>query len=123
MLRKLYAKYNNRTKMIEFTFIGVNDDEAIYNYCAANMKAEQSNPFYNVDDYTLICLGVIEMEGDKKEVGIKYEYEKDFNVVFDEIKDFQKPKFNQAYYENINKRGEEAERIKREMKEGDKHDN
>lgn len=117
MLRKLYAKYNNRTKMIEFTFIGVNDDEAIYNYCAANMQAEKANPFYDVNDYTLICLGVIEMEGDKKEVGIKYEYKNDFNVVFDEIKDFQKPKYNQAYYENIGKIGEEAERVKRELKE------
>lgn len=104
--------------MIEFTFIGVNDDEAIYNYCAANMQAEKTNPFYNEKDYTLICLGVIEMEGSKKEVGIKYEYEKDFNIIFDEIQDFQKPKYNQAYYENINKEGEEAERIKKELKGG-----
>ena len=102
MKRKLYAKYNNRTKMIEFIFIEVNDDEAIYKFCQANMQAESQNPFYNADDYTLICLGVLNMEGDKKEVGIIYDYKDDFNVVFGEIQDYQKPKYNEAYFKNIN---------------------
>lgn len=102
MKRKLYAKYNNRTKMIEFVFIEVNDDEAIYKFCQANMQAEEKNPFYNSEDYTLICLGVLKMEGEKDEVGILYEYKNDFNVVFGEIKDFQKPKYNETYFRNIN---------------------
>ena len=102
MKRKLYAKYNNRTKMIEFIFIEVNDDEAIYKFCQANMQAEEKNPFYNSEDYTLICLGVLNMEGEKDQVGIIYDYKDDFNVVFGEIKDWQKPKYNEAYFKNIN---------------------
>lgn len=102
MKRKLYAKYNNRTRMIEFVFIEVNDDEAIYKFCQANMQAESQNPFYNSEDYTLICLGVLNMEGTKEEVGIIYDYKDDFNVVFGEIKDYQKPKYNEAYFKNMN---------------------
>lgn len=102
MKRKLYAKYNNRTQMIEFIFIEVNDDEAIYKFCQANMQAEEQNPFYNSNDYTLICLGVLNMEGKKDEVGIIYDYKDDFNVIFGEIKDYQKPKYNETYFKNIN---------------------
>ena len=102
MKRKLYAKYNNRTQMIEFIFVEVNDDEAIYKFCQANMQAEEQNRFYNSDDYTLICLGVLNMEGSKEEVGIIYDYKDDFNVVFGEIKDWQKPKYNESYFKNMN---------------------
>lgn len=102
MKRKLYAKYNNRTQMIEFIFIEINDEEAIYKFCQANMQAEEQNKFYNSEDYTLICLGVLQMEGSKKEVGIIYDYKDDFNIIFGEIQDYQKPKYNQAYFKNIN---------------------
>lgn len=111
MKRKLYAKYNRRSKMIEFVFIGVNDDEAIYNYSMANIKAEKENPFYNEEDYRLICLGVINMEGETKEVGIMYEYANDFNVVFDEIEDGKKPKYNQQYFKDMSVSKEREQEI------------
>lgn len=101
MKRKLYAKYNRRSKLIEFVFVDVNDDNAIYNYELANIKAAKENPFYNSDDYRLICLGVLNMEGEAKEVGIIYDYKDDFNVVFDEIEDGQKPKYNEQSFRNI----------------------
>lgn len=112
MKRKLYAKYNKRAKMIEFVFVDINDDSAIYNYEMANLKAEKENPFYNSNDYALICLGVLNMEGETKEVGIIYDYKEDFNVVFDEIKDFQKPKFNENYFKEMKTTEENEKRIK-----------
>lgn len=111
MKRKLYAKYNRRSKLIEFVFIGVNDNEAVYNYSMANMKAEKENPFYNSEDYRLICLGVLNMEGEPKDVGIIYDYKDDFNVVFDEIEDGQKPKYNQSYFEDIQAKKEREKEI------------
>ena len=112
MKRKLYAKYNKRSKMIEFVFLAVNDDEAMYSYELANIKAEDENPFYNANDYKLICLGVIKMEGEAKEVGIIYDYKDDFNVVFDEIEDGKKPKHNQRYFDKMNVSKEKEEKIK-----------
>ena len=101
MKRKIYAKYNNRAKMIEFIFIDVNDDEAIYKFEKANIEAEEKNKYYNREDYTLIAIGVLNMEGSKEEVGIIYDYKDDFNYIFDEVKDEQKPKYNQTYFENM----------------------
>lgn len=117
MKRKLYAKYNNRSKLIEFTFIGVNDEEAQYNYALANMKAEEENPFYNSSDYKLMCLGVIEMEGEAKNIGIRYDYAKDYPTIFGEIADGIKPKHNQAYFKNM-KIKDEAKRKALEEKSG-----
>lgn len=112
MKRKLYAKYNIRSRLIEFVFIEVNDDEAAYKYASANMKAEQDNPFYNAEDYKLMCLGVIKMEGQEEEVGIIYDYKNDFPFIFGELSDFQKPKYNEKYFKNINTKTEaEQERI------------
>lgn len=106
MKRKLYAKYNIRSRLIEFIFIEINDDEAAYKYASANMQAEESNPFYNAEDYRLICLGVLEMEGEAGEVGIIYDYKDDFPYTFGELTDFQKPKHNQKYFKNINAKNE-----------------
>lgn len=106
MKRKLYAKYNIRSRLIEFVFIEVNDDEAAYKYASANMQAEESNPFYNSEDYKLITLGVIKMEGAEKEVGIIYDYKDDYPFVFGELTDFQKPKHNEKYFKNINAKNE-----------------
>lgn len=106
MKRKLYAKYNIRSRLIEFIFIEVNDDEAAYKYASANMQAAETNPFYNEEDYRLICLGVINMEGSPKEVGIIYEYKNDYPFVFGELTDFQKPKHNQKYFNNMNAKNE-----------------
>lgn len=116
MKRKLYAKYNKRSRMIEFVFIGVNDDEAIYNYSLANLKAEKENPFYQSDDYHLICLGVIKMEGEAEEVGIIYDYKNDFNVVFDKIKDYQMPKYNETYFQSMKASEEREKEIEKESK-------
>lgn len=99
--------------MIEFTFIDVNDDEAIFKYEQANIKAEEENPFYRSEDYQLICLGVVKMEGEPNEVGIIYDYSKDFPVVFGQIEDGQKPKYNQRYFEKM-KVSEEREKELRE---------
>lgn len=111
MKRKLYAKYNKRSKMIEFVFVDINDDEACYKYEQANIQAEEQNKFYNSEDYTLLSLGVIIMEGETDEIGIVYEYEKDFPVVFDKIKDSCKPKYNQKYFESMKVSKERGEEI------------
>lgn len=117
MRRKLYAKYNKRSKMIEFVFIDVNDDEACYKFEKANLEAEEQNRFYNSEDYKLICLGVLNMEGESQEVGIIYDYKEDFPFVFDEIKDGQKPKYNETYLKNISVNDKEkAEELKRRAK-------
>ena len=101
MKRKLYAKYNRRSKQIEFVFVEINDDEACYKYEQANIIAEEQNKFYNSEDYRLICLAVLNMEGESNEVGIIYDYGKDFPVVFDEIKDSCKPQYNQKYFDSM----------------------
>lgn len=117
MKRKLYAKYNKRSRLIEFVFIDINDDEACYKFEKANIEAEEQNKFYNSDDYKLICLGVLEMEGESSEVGIIYDYKDDFPVIFDEIKDGQKPKYNETYLKNISINDKEKiEEIKRRAK-------
>ena len=101
MKRKLYAKYNKRSKLIEFVFIDVNDDEAIYKFEQANMESEEKNRFYNKEDYTLISLGVLNMEGEADEVGIIYDYRNDFPYIFDNVREDQKPKYNETYFKNI----------------------
>lgn len=113
MKRKIYAKYNNRTKMIEFIFIDVNDEQAEYNFALSNLKAIENNPYYDENDYKLICIGVLNMEGESNEVGIIYEYKEDFPLVFDEIKDGQKSKYNTDYFKNIQvKNSERIEQLK-----------
>lgn len=113
MKRKIYAKYNNRTKMIEFIFVDVNDEQAEYNFALSNLKAIENNQYYNEDDYKLICLGVLNMEGEANEVGINYDYKKDFPFVFDDVKEGQKPKYNTDYFKNIQvKNNERIEQLK-----------
>lgn len=109
MKRKLYAKYNKRAKQIEFVFVDINDDEALFKYHQANEEAESKNKYYRSEDYSLICLGVLNMEGEEKEVGIVYEYKKDFPFIFDRTEDFVKPKYNQKYFESM-KVDEETEK-------------
>lgn len=111
MKRKLYAKYNKRSRLIEMTFIDINDDEAMYKFQIANEKAEEDNPYYNREDYLLICLGVIQMEGKSEEVGIIYDYKDDFPFIFGEVKDNQKPKYNQKYFEKMQVSKEKEEQI------------
>ena len=41
------------------------------------------------------------MEGKDKEVGIIYDYKKDFPFVFDNISDEQKPKYNEKYFQSM----------------------
>ena len=86
MKRKLYAKYNKRARQIEFVFVDINDDEALFKYHQANEEAESKNKYYRSEDYSLICLGVLNMEGEQKEVGIIYDYKKDFPFIFDRQK-------------------------------------
>ena len=78
-----------------------------YNFALANLKAIESNPYYNENDYCLICLGVVNMEGTEEEVGIIYEYKDDFNFIFDKVQDGQKPKYNSEYFKNIQVKNEE----------------
>lgn len=119
MKRKIYAKYNKRTKMIEFIFMDVNDEQAEYNFALANLKAIENNPYYNEEDYGLICLGVVNMEGKTNEVGIIYDYKEEFPFVFDEVKDGQKPKYNSEYFKNIQvKNNERIEELKNASKGG-----
>lgn len=101
MKRKLYAKYNKRSQQIEFVFLGVNDDEALFNYNIANDKAETENKWYRAEDYRLICLGVLCMEGAPQEVGIIYDYKNDFPFVFGEVKEDQKPKYNEKHFNQM----------------------
>ena len=107
MKRKIYAKYNKRTNMIEFIFMDVNDEQAEYNFALANLKAIENNQYYNEEDYTLICLGVVEMEGKPDEVGIIYDYKEAFPFVFDSVREGQKPKYNSDYFKDIQVRNEE----------------
>lgn len=101
MKRKLYAKYNKRAKQIEFVFVDINDDEALFKYHQANEEAELKNKYYRSEDYYLICLGVLNMEGEHNEVGIIYDYKKDFPVTFDKIDENTKPKYNEKYFESM----------------------
>lgn len=101
MKRKLYAKYNKRARQIEFVFVDINDDEALFKYHQANEEAELKNKYYRSEDYLLICLGVLNMEGKEKEVGIIYEYSQSFPFIFDNIDDNQKPQYNQRYFESM----------------------
>ena len=101
MKRKLYAKYNKRSQQIEFVFLAVNDEEALFNYNIANDKAETENKWYRAEDYNLICLGVIDMEGIPQKVGINYDYKEDFPFVFDDVKTNQKPKYNEKHFNQM----------------------
>ncbi len=112
MKRKLYAKYNKRAKQIEFVFVDINDDEALFKYHQANEEAELKNKYYRGEDYSLITLGVIEMEGEAKEVGIIYDYKNDFPFIFDNVGEDQKPKYNQKYFDNMKVEKEREEEIK-----------
>lgn len=114
MIRKLYGKLNKRTKQIEAVWVSHNDEQAQYEFTIANMQAEEQNRFYDSSNYGLICFGVLEMEGEN--IGIKYEYAKDYPFIFDEVKDFQIPKHNQPNMEDITVDGERAEKIKKEAK-------
>lgn len=116
MKRKLYAKYNKRAKQIEFVFVDINDEEALFKYHQANEEAELKNKYYRSEDYSLICLGVLNMEGKATEVGIIYEYKKDFPFIFDYIEDEQKPKYNQRYFESMKVEKEREEELKRKAK-------
>lgn len=111
MKRKLYAKYNKRSQQIEFVFVDINDDEALFKYHQANEEAELQNKYYREEDYYLICLGVLNMEGKVDEVGIIYDYEKDFPVIFDKIDENKKPKHNQRYFESMKTNDERSKEI------------
>ena len=106
MKRKIYAKYNKRTKMIEFIFVDINDEQAEYNFALSNIQAAEKNPYYNEDDYCIICLGVLNMEGEAEEVGIVYDYKDDFPFIFDKVREGQKPKYNAEYFKDIQVRNE-----------------
>ena len=101
MKRKLYAKYNRRAKQIEFVFVDINDEEALFKYHQANEEAELKNKYYRSEDYYLISLGVLNMEGEEKKVGIIYDYKDDFPFIFDRVSDNKKPKFNEKYFQNM----------------------
>ena len=112
MKRKLYAKYNKRAKIIEFVFVDINDEEALFKYHQANEEAELKNKYYREEDYSLICLGVLNMEGKTNEVGIIYDYKNDFPFVFDDIKDGQKPQYNERYFQSMKVDKEKEEELK-----------
>lgn len=120
MKRKIYAKYNKRTKMIEFIFMDVNDEQAEYNFALANLKATETNPYYNEEDYGIICLGVVNMEGEEEEVGIIYDYKESFPFVFDKVKEGQKPKYNSDYFKDIQVRNEERIKQLKNISKGGK---
>ena len=119
MKRKLYAKYNKRAKQIEFVFVDINDDEALFKYHQANEEAELKNKYYRSEDYYLICLGVLNMEGEAKEVGIIYDYKKDFPFIFDSAEDNIKPKYNSRYFESMKVDKEKEEEIKNKARGGE----
>lgn len=119
MKRKLYAKYNKRAKQIEFVFVDINDEEALFKYHQANEEAETKNKYYRSEDYTLICLGVINMEGKEKEVGIIYDYKNDFPFIFDRVEDEIKPKYNEKYFNSMKVDEERAKEIEIKSKGGE----
>lgn len=99
MFRKLYGRYNKRSQQLETIFLMPNDNEALYNFSLSHIEAKKNNPYHDEDNYQLICLGVLEMEGEN--CGIIYNYSKDYPVKFDEIPDGLKPKHNVNGTENI----------------------
>lgn len=99
--QKLYGRYNKLSKQIEFIFLTQNDEIAEYQYALSHIAAIEKNPYHNEDDYVLICLGVVRTEGEIKEVGIEYEYKKDFPFIFDYVEPGQKPKYNIDYFKDI----------------------
>lgn len=119
MYKKLYAKYNKRSEQIEFIFLMNNDNEALYNYALSEIKAKESNRYYDENDYKLMCLGVIEANGN--EAGIKYEFEKDFPIVFNEIPDYCKPKYNTDSITDATVRDESLKQQIINKAKGDKH--
>lgn len=111
MKRKLYAKYNKRAKQIEFVFVDINDEEALFKYHQANEEAELKNKYYREEDYSLIALGVINMEGKATEVGIIYDYKKDFPFIFDYVAEDQRPQYNERYFQSMKVDKEREEEI------------
>ena len=90
----------------------INDEEALFKYYQANEEAELKNKYYRGEDYALICLGVLNMEGESNEVGIIYDYKKDYPFVFDSVSEDQKPKHNQKYFESMKTNKEREEELK-----------
>lgn len=83
MKRKIYGKYNKISKQIELITLMSNDEEAQLSFAIANDKAKEQNKYYDENNYQIIALGVLEMEGE--EAGIKYEYKNDFPYKLDNI--------------------------------------
>lgn len=119
MKRKLYAKYNKRARQIEFVFVDINDEEALFKYHQANEEAEEKNRYYRKEDYYLISLGVLNMEGSEKEVGIIYQYKEAFPFVFDRVEDNQKPKYNEKYFNNMKVSEEKKQEIIKKARGGE----
>lgn len=113
MKRKLYGRYNNRSKQIEFIFLAENDDMAQYQFGLSHLAAIEKNPYHNPNDYSLCVLGVMNMEGEKNEVGILIDKDtkNDFPYFFDSVKDGQMPKYNTEYFTDISVKNKELKEL------------
>lgn len=115
MKRKIYGKYNKISRQIELITIMNNDEEAQMSFAIANEKAMEQNKYYNPDNYQIIVLGVLEMEGD--EAGIIYEYSKDFPYKLDNIPYGFKNFHNEPSVQDTTVKDEErAKEIKKESR-------
>ena len=99
--RKIYCVYNEMSQQIDskYLILANNDDEALYRHAITIDQQKQENKYFREQDFKLMCLGVLELEGEK--AGIIYEAEPDYPVKFDKIPNFWKPKNETPNINNI----------------------
>ena len=115
--RKIYCVYNTMSKQIDskYLILANNDDEAMYRHAITIDQEKEKNKYFRENDFKLMCLGVMETEGDN--AGIIYDYKNDYPVMFDKIPNFWKPKHETPSNENISVKDEkEREKILNESR-------
>lgn len=114
--RKVYCVYNEMSQQIDSKYLILcnNDEEAQYSHAISMDKEKEKNPYFREQDFKLLCLGVIETEGEK--AGIIYEYKEDYPVKFDKIKNFWKPKHEEPTEKPMKVSDEEKREIIKNMR-------
>lgn len=110
--KKIYCVYNKMSQQIDskYLIMANNDNEALYSHAITINEQKEKNKYFREEDFKLMCLGVLETEGEN--AGIIYDYKDDYPVKFDEIPNFWKPKHETPSVENINVRDKnEREKI------------
>lgn len=115
--KKMYIIYNEMSQQFDSKTIMLynNDNEAQYSHAISIEKFKENNPYFREQDFKLVCLGVVETEGEN--AGIIYDYKNDYPVKFDKIPNFWKPKHEEPSERNITVKDKaEKEKILNNMK-------